>query len=124
MSKLSFLVDMNLSPKTVTLLRKQGLDIHRVSDILPMDSEDKQILEYAQTHNQVIITQDLDFSSLLALGGYSKPSLITFRISIPDPEKIAQTLLQLLPTIENHLFKGCVITIDDRNVRVRRLPIL
>ncbi len=124
MTSLRFLVDMNLSPKTVTNLQQHGWDILRVSQVLPMDAEDSEILEFARQHNRVIITQDLDFSSLLALGGHEKPSLITFRLSVPDPEIITQKLLELLPQIASRLAEGCAITIDDRKVRVRRLPIL
>lgn len=89
-----------------------------------MDTEDSEILEFARQENRVIITQDLDFFSLLALGGYEKPSLITFRLSVPEPKTITRKLLELLPHIEDRLAEGCAVTIDDRKVRVRRLPIL
>ena len=124
MASLRFLVDMNLSPGIVTDLSQQGWDIFRVSQILPMDTEDSEILEFARQQNRVIITQDLDFSALLALGGYKKPSLITFRLSVPDPETITRKLLDIMPHIEDRLAEGCAVTIDDRSVRVRRLPIL
>ena len=124
MTSLRFLVDMNLSPRIVTNLSQQGWDILRVSQVLPMDIEDSEILEFARQENRVIITQDLDFSSLLALGGYEKPSLITFRLSVPEPETITRKLLELLSHIEDRLAEGCAVTIDDRKVRVRRLPIL
>ena len=124
MTSLRFLVDMNLSPRIVIDLSQQDWDILRVSQVLPMDTEDSEILEFARQENRVIITQDLDFSSLLALGGYEKPSLITFRLSVPEPETITRKLLELLPYIEDRLAEGCAVTIDDRKVRVRRLPIL
>ncbi len=124
MTLLRFLVDMNLSPKIVINLRQEGWDILRVSQVLPMDAEDSEILKFARQQNRVIITQDLDFSSLLALGGYEKPSLITFRLSVPDPEIITRKLLELLPDIEEALLGGCAVVIDDRRVRVRHLPIL
>ena len=124
MSSLRFLVDMNLSPSIVTDLQQRRWDILRVSQVLPMDAEDFEILEFARQQNRVIITQDLDFSSLLALGGYEKPSLITFRLSVPEPETITRKLLELLPHIEDRSAEGCAVTIDDRRVRVRRLPIL
>ena len=123
MTSLRFLVDMNLSPKTVTNLQQQGWDVLRVSQVLPMDAEDSEILKFAHQQNRVIITQDLDFSSLLALGGYEKPSLITFRLSVPDSETITRKLLEILPHIENRLSQGCAVTINDRNVRIRPLPI-
>ena len=123
MASLRFLVDMNLSPKIVTDLRQQDWDILRVSQVVPMDAPDSEILEFARQQNRVIITQDLDFSSLLALGGYEKPSLITFRLSVPDPETITRKLLELLPDIEEELLAGCAVAINDRRVRIRRLPI-
>lgn len=123
MTSIRFLVDMNLSPRIVTDLRQRGWDILRVSQVLPMDAPDSEILEFARQQNRVIITQDLDFSSLLALGGYEKPSLITFRLSVPDPETVTRKLLESLPDIEEKLLEGCAVVIDDRRVRVRRLPI-
>ena len=124
MTSLRFLIDMNLPSKTVTNLQQQDWNVRRVSQVLPMDAEDSEILEFARQQNRVIITQDLDFSSLLALGGYEKPSLITFRLSMPDSETITQKLLDIMPHIEDRLVEGCAVTIDDRRVRVRRLPIL
>ena len=88
--------------------------------MLPMDAEDSEILEFARQQNRVII----DFPSLLALGGYEKPSLITFRLSVPNSETITRKLLDILPHIEDRLVEGCAVTIDDRRARVRRLPIL
>ena len=124
MASLRSLVDMNLPAKTVTNLQQQGWDVLRVSQVLPMDVEDSKILEFARQQNHIIITQDLDFSSLLALGGYGKPSLITFRLSMPDSETITRKLLDIVPYIEERLAEGCAVTIDDRRVRVRHLPIL
>ena len=40
------LVDMNLSPRIVTDLRQEGWDILRVSQVLPMDAEDSEILSF------------------------------------------------------------------------------
>lgn len=124
MTSLRFLVDMNLPSKTVTNLQQQGWDVLRVSQVLPMDTEDSKILKFARQQNRVIITQDLDFSALLALGAYEKPSLITFRLFMPDSEIITRKLLDIVPHIEDRLVEGCAVTIDDRRVRVRRLPIL
>ena len=124
MTSLRFLIDMNLPSKTVTNLQQQDWDVSRVSQVLPMDAEDSEILEFARQQNRVIITQDLDFSSLLALGGYKKPSLITFRLSMPDSETITRKLLDIVPHIEDELAESCALTIDARRVRIRRLPIL
>lgn len=88
MTSLRFLADMNLSPATVADLREQGWDILRVSQVLPMDTEDSEILEFARQQNRVIVTQDLDFSELVALGGYARPSLITPAYSSLIPRQL------------------------------------
>jgi predicted nuclease of predicted toxin-antitoxin system len=118
-----FLANMNISPKTVTALRQQGWEIIRLSDLLPVDATDEEVLELARREDWVVITQDLDFSTLVALSGYDRPSLITLRLSVSDPETVTQRLLEVLPQIEQFLRKGCAVTIEDIAVRVRHLPI-
>ncbi len=118
-----FLADMNISPKTVEALQKQGYDIIRVSQVLPANASDRKILEFARQEDRSVITHDLDFSALLALGGHSRPSLITLRLSASDPEMVTERLLYILPQIEQILREGCAATIEDFTIRIRRLPI-
>jgi predicted nuclease of predicted toxin-antitoxin system len=120
---LRFLADMNLSPKTVAALQQRGWDIIRVSQVLPVTASDPEILEFARQHDRVVVTQDLDFSTLLALGGYNQPSLITLRLSVSDPETVTRKLLQIVPQVEPALRKGCAVTVEDYTLRVRMLPI-
>jgi predicted nuclease of predicted toxin-antitoxin system len=114
---------MNISPKTVEALRRQGWNIIRVSEILPADVSDQEILESARQEDRIVITQDLDFSALLALGGYHSPSLITLRLSVSDPETVTRRLLDTPLRIEQALREGCAVTIEDVTMRVRKLPI-
>ena len=123
MADMRFLVNMNISPKTVAILRLQGWETIRVSDLLPVDATDDEILELARREDRVVVTQDLDFSALLALGGYDRPSLITLRLSVSDPETVTRRLLEVLPYMEQSLRDGCAVTIEDIAVRVRQLPI-
>lgn len=118
-----FLADMNLSPVTVAALAADGVDIARVSDLLPVNASDEKILDLARREGHVVITQDLDFSALLALGGYHQPSLVTLRLFNNDPDVVTQRLRQVLPQIEAVLSQGCAVTVEDSSVRVRRLPI-
>ena len=118
-----FLADMNLSPLSVEALRGQGWDILRVSEILPASAGDLEILEWARRQERVVITQDLDFSALVALGGYSKPSLVTLRLSTASPDTVTARLLQVIPDLKELLQAGCAVTIGDATVRLRPLPI-
>jgi predicted nuclease of predicted toxin-antitoxin system len=123
MAKVRLLANMNISPETVNVLHEKGLDVIRVSQILPATSSDAEILDLARRENRVLVTQDLDFSALLALGGFNSPSLITMRMTVSDPEAVTQRLLELLPEIQDMLAKGCAVSVNDYSFRIRWLPI-
>jgi predicted nuclease of predicted toxin-antitoxin system len=117
------LADVHISPKTVGDLQKQGYEIMRSSEVLPANAPDINILEFARTENWVVLTQDLDFSMLVALSRYSQPSLITLRLSSAKPDIVTQKLLDVLPQIEEALQEGSAITIQDDSIRIRKLPV-
>jgi predicted nuclease of predicted toxin-antitoxin system len=119
---LRYLADQNISPLTVSLLADRGFDIRRVSDILPVDAADAHILDVARRDGFTIITQDLDFSSLIASRGETRPSLISLRLRNNRPEHIATVLEKLLPATEIDLATGAIVTVEDASVRVRFLP--
>jgi predicted nuclease of predicted toxin-antitoxin system len=114
---------MNISPQTVAFLRQRGWDIIRIPEVLPATASDREILEFARQQERVIVTQDLDFSTLLALSGYNQPSLITLRLMVSDPETVNQKLIEILPGKEEALKEGSAVVIDDVAVRIRKLPI-
>jgi predicted nuclease of predicted toxin-antitoxin system len=116
-----FLADMNLSPLTVAALNEFGWETVRSSSLMAPDASDFDILRYARENEYVIITQDLDFSPLLMLSGFNRPSLITLRLSLPDPETVTARLLAVLPFLTDALETGSAITIDERHARVRKL---
>lgn len=123
MKNIRLLADVHISPKTVRDLQKQGYEIMRSSEVLPTNAPDINILEFARTENWVVLTQDLDFSMLVALSKYSQPSLITLRLSSAKPDIVTQKLLDILPQIEEALQEGSAITIQDESIRIRKLPV-
>ncbi len=82
-----------------------------------------EILKYAGQQNKVVITFDLDFSILLALGGYKKPSVINLRVENAKPDYVAKRLIDVVTSIENELRAGIVVSVDEMSVRYRSLPI-
>lgn len=119
MAVLRLLGNMNISPKTITALQGHGWDIVRVSDLLPVHAPDADILELARRENRVVVTQDLDFSALVALAGLNQPSLVTLRLSDSDPDRVTERLQTVLPKIEDRLQQGCAATVEDTAVRIR-----
>jgi predicted nuclease of predicted toxin-antitoxin system len=121
--KLQYLADMNVSPKTVGVFQRLGVDMIRTSSLLPETASDETILDLARKTGRVLITQDLDFSALLAIHGYDRPSLITLRLSQSDPNTVTDRLSEVIPKIEGALAEGCAVTVEDRVIRIRPIPI-
>lgn len=117
------LADLHISPKTVDVILKNGYKISRVTDHLPPSSSDIQIIDLAERLNASILTQDLDFSALVAKSGKVSPSVISLRVSNVSPNRITSLLLSLLPTIQKELEEGSIISVDDAGVRIRLLPV-
>ncbi len=122
MAKLAFLANMNISPLTVGQLRILGWNVTRISEVMEKGSKDIDILIYAQKYNKVVITQDLDFSTLLALSGYTKPSLINLRLENPRPDLVSARI-DVVSMMEGELEEGVVVTVDETSARYRNLPI-
>lgn len=123
MPDLAFLAKMNISPLTVQELRKLGWDIVRIPEVMDRKSKDADILGYARNHNKVVITQDLDFSMILAIGGHSKPSLINLRLENVSPDFVTSRIIDVVSVMEKELRQGVVVTIDETSARYRDLPI-
>ena len=123
MPKVGFLANMNISPITVEALRNHGWDIIRVSEVMDEKSKDIDVLVYAQKQNRVVITQDLDFSQILALRGYAKPSLINLRFENARPDFVTARIIDVVASMEKELEEGVVVTVDETSARYKNLPI-
>lgn len=123
MPKAEFLANMNTSPLTVGRLKKIGWDIIRVSEIMDVKTSDIKIINYAREKNKVFITQDLDFSMLLAVSGYEKPSVINLRLENAKPDFITNRIIEVVSELEKELEEGIVVSVDEIFSRYRNLPI-
>lgn len=121
--KPAFLADMNISPHTVKELRNHGWKIILVSEVLDSRTKDVDILAYARNENLVLITQDLDFSVLLAIGGYEKPSVISLRLDNPDTQLVTHRILAVVAALSDQLLSGAIVSVDEYSARYRLLPL-
>jgi predicted nuclease of predicted toxin-antitoxin system len=117
------LADLHISPSTVAFLRALGHDVVRVDAILPRTASDPEIVSAARADGRHILTQDLDFSAIIALSGELSPSLITLRLASSRVPYVNSVLSRVLPQIELDLAQGCLIAIEDSAIRKRALPI-
>ena len=118
------LADLNIAPRTVSFLRSLGHDVQRASDVLPPSATDDVIVDYARRDRRSIVTQDLDFSAIVALSGQAAPSVVSLRLASSRIEKVNALLATLLPKIEADVAAGAIVSVDEHRVRCRSLPIV
>jgi len=121
--KLKLIADIHISHITVKALQNKGYDILRIMDKLPATASDKEIIQLAQDERAVIITQDLDFSAIIAQSNLNGPSVVSLRLACAKPDIVTRILLTILPLIESDLIEGTIISIDEKEYRIRKLPI-
>jgi predicted nuclease of predicted toxin-antitoxin system len=121
--ELEFLANMNISPLTVERLKKSGWNIIRISEIMSSNSKDEEVLAYSREHNKILVTQDLDFSMLLAVEGHDKPSVINLRLESANPDLIANRIAEVVSEMAKELQEGVIVSVDEISARYRSLPI-
>lgn len=120
---LNYIADVHISPATVSELKKEGYSISRITDFLPANTSDKRIIDFARKNKAVIVTQDLDFSSLIAQSGRLSPSVVSLRVGNAEPKAISKLLHTVLPQIETELYEGALVSVDEVHFRIRKLPV-
>ncbi|MCB9610783.1 MAG: DUF5615 family PIN-like protein [Polyangiaceae bacterium] len=119
-----FLVDNALSPRLAEGLRAAGHDATHVRELGLQAATDETIFELAAFEDRVLVSEDTDFGTLLALRSTAKPSVVLFR-HMPDRRAAAllSALLANLPTVAEELERGAIVVFDSRRLRLRRLPV-
>ena len=118
------LLDQGLPSSTGALLAQAGWDVTHVSEIGMSRADDIDILQRARTDERVCVTLDADFHALLATSGERGPSVLRVRKEGLDAGALAALLQAVWPGIELALADGAMVTVTDRSIRVRRLPIV
>ncbi len=90
---MKLLVDMNLSPRWVKTLIEAGIEAAHWSSLGPANASDTEIMTFARTNGYVVLTQDLDFSEILAATEGAKPSVVQVRSEDVSPETVGAALV-------------------------------
>jgi len=120
---MKFVVDMNLSPHWIALLRDSGWEAEHWSRIGRADASDAEIMAHAAAGGYVVITHDLDFSAILAVTHGKKPSVVQIRAEDVSPGAIGQRAVAALRLVEAELDAGALVTIEPDRTRIRLLPL-
>jgi len=117
------IIDENLPPRWREFIAPFGITAAHWTEIGNSGDPDEAIFEYTSSHEAIIVTQDLDFTRILALRGSHLPSVIQLRVHCPTPEVIGRALLSVLEIHRQQLQDGCLISLDLNRHRLRLLPL-
>ncbi|MEO8501549.1 MAG: DUF5615 family PIN-like protein [Vicinamibacteria bacterium] len=118
-----FLADAGISPATVEFLRRMGQEATHVRDIGLQRASDREIVARARVDSSHVLTFDLDFGEILALGVLDRPSVVIFRLSDERPDSVNGRLAAVISSRAEDLAAGSLILIEDNRYRIRKLPI-
>ncbi|SRR5258705_6930539 len=120
---MKFLADMGISMDTVHWLRSHGHDAIHLSEERLHRISDDIILIKAKNEGRILITCDLDFGYLLADSKEISPSIIIFRLEFQVANQHIEKLNTLLNSSLDALSGGTIISVSDKKIRIRKLPI-
>ena len=120
---MKLLVDMNLAPGWVNLFAEAGIEAVHWSSLGAANAPDDEVMAYASAHGYVVITQDLDFSAILAATHGEKPSVAQIRADDLSLNAIGKQVIAALQQTASDLETGALLTIDPKRARLRVLPL-
>ncbi len=120
---MKLLVDMNLSPSWVERLAGHGFQAVHWSTIGAATAPDVEILAWANEHHFVIITNDLDFSAILAAGVLGGQSVVRIRSQDLLSDVVVSIVATALDAHRDDIEGGALLSIDEAGTRVRVLPL-
>lgn len=121
---MKFLLDQGLPRSTVGHLQGMGLEAEHVGNSGLATASDETILNEGRDRGAVVVTLDSDFHALLALSNASSPSVIRIRMQGLKGDDAARIIRQVVEATESDLVAGAAITVTDRRLALRRLPLL
>ena len=120
---MKFLADMGISPRSVAYLCTLGHNAVHLHELGLDRMADTDILAKARAENRVVLTHDLDFGDLLAASQAVLPSVVLFRLQDMRPGTVNRHLDAILAQHLQALESGAVLSVTERRVRLRMLPI-
>jgi predicted nuclease of predicted toxin-antitoxin system len=117
------ILDEGLPRRAAVLLREVGVDAVHVTEIAEAGTADLAILEEARTSGAIVVTLDADFHALLAIHGWSLPSVIRIRRQGLSAAGVRDLVIRLIEDHGTALSSGVALSVRAHLVGIRKLPL-
>jgi predicted nuclease of predicted toxin-antitoxin system len=116
-------VDMNLAPSWAGRLALRGYESVHWSAVGAPTSPDVEILTWARENDFIVVTNDLDFSAILAATSGRAPSVVQVRMQDLMSDAAVDAVVAALEACRESVAVGALLSIDESGTRVRMLPL-
>ncbi len=116
-----FVIDEDMPRSTGAVLKEHGYDVKDIRDYGLRGAEDEKIYEFAQSEEAVILTGDKGFGNILRfpLGKHFGIVVVHFPNEMSTTE-VNRYLLERFNDLSEDDFKGNLIVVEPRKIRIRR----
>ena len=118
----SFLVDENLSSGLAVWLRRFGYRAHAVREVGLKGKDDDEIINWAKSHNTIIITADLDFGEFFYWRSLGSFGVIILRSKLQSAASFKKLLRKLHneKVLKDERLAGSLVVIEEKGYRWRK----
>lgn len=118
-----FLADENLHIEIVRGLRQANYEVLFVPDLGLAGHKDREILEYSEKNDLIVISGDKDFGGLIEFGSlWGRGKVILLRYRLINIQRIVRNTLEILDREAETLRKekAMVIVLSEAGYRIQR----
>ena len=100
-------------------MARHGFEPVHWSTVGAATARDVEILTWANEHAFVLITNDLDFSAILAASSGASPSVVQIRTQDLLSDVVVGIVAKALDAHRDDIERGALLSIDESGTRVR-----
>lgn len=113
-------LDENIPASLAEWLRNVGHDADTVPQEGLSGQSDQAVWDAAQHEQRFFVTQDLDFSDTRRFIPGSHAGLLIVRLADPGRRSLIERIQRVFESEAVDAWKGCVVTVTERKIRVRK----
>ncbi|MBI4163668.1 MAG: DUF5615 family PIN-like protein [Candidatus Aenigmarchaeota archaeon] len=116
--KPKFLIDQNISPKTLSFLKDLGFDAKGLADFGLGGKEDEEIFGVAEREGRTVITFDKDFGEIYYFSEGKKVSVIVLYLDDQTHENVNAILKKFLENTDLEPIKNKLVILYKDRIRL------